>query len=103
MLYFIVLSRVDDRVELENLKTHKKVCGTLQSSDTIVFADDDGDDVNHRITRILPSGYKLSMFSDGVYPFVIDDNRKLLYDITAELVPFADIVQVEDNSIIEVE
>lgn len=102
MLYFIVLSRVDDRVELENLKTRKKVWGTLQSPDTIVF-DDDGGNVNHRIPRILPSDYKLSVFSDGVYPFVTDDNRKLLYDITAELVPLADIVQVEDNSVIEVE
>ncbi|MBS6459516.1 MAG: hypothetical protein KH375_05090 [Alistipes sp.] len=103
MLYFIVLSRVDDRVELESLKTRKKVWGTLQSPDTIVF-DDDGGDVNHRITRILPSDYKLSVFSDGVYPFVTDDNRKLLYDITAELVPLADIVQViMDGSIIEAE
>lgn len=102
MLYFIVLSRVDDRVKLENQKTHKKVWGTLQSPDTIVFADDGGD-VNHRITRILPSDYKLSVFSDGVYPFVTDDNRKLLYDITAELVPLADVCnEVEDGSIIEV-
>lgn len=102
MLYFIVLSRVDDRVELENLKTRKKVLGTLRPPDTIVF-DDDGGDVN-RVTRILPSGYKLTMFTNGVYSFVIDDGRTLLYDITAELVPIADIDQeVAVGSVIETE
>lgn len=102
MLYFIVLSRGDDRVELENLKTHKKICGTLPSSDAVVF-DGDESAVMYKITRILPAGYKLSMFSDGTYPFVIDGDRKILYDITAELVPLADIDQLEEYSLIEVE
>lgn len=103
MLYFIVLSRIDDRVELEDLKTSKKVWGTLQSPDTVVF-DDDGGDVSHRITRILPSDYKLSVFSDGVYPFVIYDDRRLLYDITAELMSLTDISQeIKDGSVVEAE
>lgn len=103
MLYAFVLSRVDDRVELEDLKTHKKIMGTLQSPDSIVF-DHDSSDTQHRITRILPTSYKLSWLSNGVYPFVTKDDERLQIDITDVLASLTDIVQeVTDGSIIEVE